>query len=64
MADQPMDGNEKKVSDLDPHMRVEQNGLWGLSMCSLTIQKAGSLSSRPAPVSWPSAVLEWPTRIY
>ncbi|EHQ62849.1 hypothetical protein PDENDC454_08115 [Paenibacillus dendritiformis C454] len=34
MADQPMDGNDKKGSDLDPDMRVEQNGLWGLKWLS------------------------------
>jgi hypothetical protein len=30
MADQPIDGNDKKVSDLDPYMHLQQNGLAGL----------------------------------
>lgn len=34
MADQPIDGNDNKISDLDPYMHLEQNGLEGLQWLS------------------------------
>ncbi|WP_374021065.1 hypothetical protein ABU162_18925 [Paenibacillus thiaminolyticus] len=41
MADQPIDGNDKKVSDLDPHMHLEQNGLAGCDGCPLPTSRFG-----------------------